>query len=354
MYGLIGGTQLFDLHWRGLLSDYVTAVTWSPDGKTLAATSASGEVMLWQGLNQLITLAAGVGKSVDCLAFSQNGQLLATGGQNGQVKIWHLPVAELTATFDNAPIWVDKLAWSPVDNLLAFSLGRCVQVWDASKSDIAVTLNFEASSVFDIDWHPDGHSLTVGGYKGAKIWHSQDWKEDPYALMVPTASLAIAWSPDGKYLASGNFDRTISVLEWNNRQIEEETGSWMMRGLPGKVRKLAWSEAMTTVGAPLLASCSAQDIAVWSKHVDDSVGWQGQELAGHEGVVVAIAFQPNTFLLASAAEDGFVCLWSEATQVAQILDDASSGCSCLAWHPQGHQLAAGTDNGELLIWSQVS
>lgn len=353
MYGLIGDTQLFALHWRGLLSDYVTAVAWSPDGATLAATSASGEVVLWQGVDDVVTLTAGVGRSVDCLAFSQDGQLLATGGQDGQVKIWCLPMGELIATFDNAPIWVDKLAWSPGGNLLAFSLGRSVQVWDASKSHIAATLNFDASSVFDINWHPDGRSLTVSGYKGAKIWRTQDWNEDPYTLVVPTASLAICWSPNGKYLASGNFDRTISVLEWNNRQIEKESDSWMMHGLPGKVRKLAWSEAVINVGAPLLASCSAQNIAVWSKQLDDSGGWEGRELEGHEGVVMAIAFQPGTFLLASAAEDGFVCLWSEATQVAQILDDAASGCSCLAWHPQGHQLTAGTDNGELLIWSQL-
>lgn len=349
MYGLeTWGENLFDQHWRGMLSDYVTAVAWSPDGTTLAASSASGEVILWQALGQVTSLAAGVGQSVDCLAFSQDGQLLAAGGQDGQVKIWRLPVGELTATFDNAPAWVDKLAWSPVGNQLAFSLGRYVQVWDGETGEIAATLPFEASSVFDIDWHPDGHILAVGGYKGARIWNSQDWNEDPYALKIPTTSLAVSWSGDGKYLASGNFDRTITVLEWNNPD------PWMMRGLPGKVRKLAWSEALTSVGAPLLASCSAQGIAVWEKQLDDSLGWEGRELDGHEGVVQAIAFQPKTFLLASAAEDGFVCLWDEAAQVAQILDDASSGLSCLAWHPQGHQLAAGTNNGELLIWSTTT
>jgi WD40 repeat protein len=71
----------------------------------------------------------------------------------------------------------------------------------------------------------------------------------------------------------------------------------------------------------------------------------------HDGVVQAIAFQPGTFLLASAADDGYVCLLQEARQVAQILEGAPAGFSCLAWHPHGQQLAAGGQNGELLIWS---
>jgi WD40 repeat protein len=71
-------------------------------------------------------------------------------------------------------------------------------------------------------------------------------------------------------------------------------------------------------------------------------------------VVQAIAFQPHSFLLASAAEDGWVCLWHKAKRLAQILDNASDGLSCLAWHPQGRQVAAGTQSGELLIWTKVT
>ncbi|HEY9652990.1 MAG TPA: hypothetical protein V6C95_20205, partial [Coleofasciculaceae cyanobacterium] len=69
------------------------------------------------------------------------------------------------------------------------------------------------------------------------------------------------------------------------------------------------------------------------------------------GIVQAIAFQPGTFLLASAAADGYVCLWQDAEQVAQILDGTPAGFSHLVWHPQGQQLAAGGQNGELFIWS---
>lgn len=370
MKSSIINSQQFDLHWRGTLSDYVTAIAWSPQGK-IAVSSAAGEVMLWRDLLNtqeknwlLLPLHMAEGQSLDCLAFSQDGQQLAAGGQGGQVKIWCLHDdtriyrCKPLHTIENAPAWVDKLAWSPTSNQLAFSLGRYVQVWDADTNQVIATLNFDTSSVLGLDWSPDGQYLAIAGYQGAKIWHSQDWNDDPYILDVPSASLAIAWSPNGKYLACGNMDRTITVIEWNNSiapksdDISQDFFPWVMRGFPGKIRQLAWSQAKTQLDAPLLASSSVEGIVVWE--ANESLGWEGRLLQQHSGVVQAIAFQPNSFLLASASSDGRVCLWQKAKKLAQSFQGAPNGFSCLAWHPQGQQLAAGGQRGELLIWSKAT
>ncbi|MBH8571789.1 hypothetical protein I8752_01840 [Nostocaceae cyanobacterium CENA369] len=334
----------FKQYYSGTLSDYVTAIAWSPEGKTLAATSAAGEVVLWND-GELTTLQAGNGKSVDCLACSPDGKFLAVGGQDGKVKIWQ--ETELIATLENAPVWVDKLAWSHTGNQLAFSLGRYVQVWNADTREIAVTLNFDNSSVLGIDWRKDGQYLAISGYKGVKIWHSQDWDEEPYILSMSTVSVAMAWSPDGKFLASGNMDRSVTVLEWNNPD------PWVMRGFPGKIRQLAWSEATTNLGAPILASSSVEGIVVWEKLEDDSLGWEARVLTNHVDAIAAIGFAPKSFFLASAAADGWLCLWNDAKQVAQIITGVSAGFSSLAWHPQGEFLAAGGEKGELLLLSKV-
>ncbi|NJR60560.1 MAG: hypothetical protein HC769_18015 [Cyanobacteria bacterium CRU_2_1] len=126
-----------------------------------------------------------------------------------------------------------------------------------------------------------------------------------------------------------------------------------MRGFPGKVRQLAWSEVPTNIGVPMLASCSGAAIVVWDRDRDERVGWASQILRNHEGVVQAIAFQPGSLLLASAAEDGWVALWHRGTRLIQAFTGAPNGFSCLTWHPQGHQLAAGGLDGELLVWSQA-
>ncbi len=324
------------------LNDYVTALAWSNQGKILAASSGAGEVVLWEN-GELKILQSPMDKAVNCLDFSHDGKYLAMSGQDGTVKIWC--ENELITTLENAPIWVDQLRWSYSNNQLAFSLGKYVQIWDADRSEVVANLNFEDSSILGIDWRKDGQYLAISGYKGVKIWSTQDWDDEPFILYMPTVSTAMAWSPDGEYLASGNMDRTLTVLQWENPD------PWVMRGFPGKIRQLAWSDVKTATGAPILAAASVDGIVLWEKSADESVGWEAEILSNHLDIIKAIAFAPQSFNLASAGADGWLCLWDENRGVSQIFSDTTAGFSTLSWHPQGQLLAAGGEQGELIIWS---
>ncbi len=348
------GKVLFQQQWQGSLSEYVTVVAWSPDG-ILAASSAAGEVVLWQDGNLVSLLSAGLA-SIDCLAFSSDGKFLAAGGQDGKVRVWStIPnlkkggkqeqEVKLIASLDHAPSWVDKLAWSPTCNHLAFSLGRYVQIWDADGQTVITTLPFANSSVLDLAWRPNGESIAISGNGGVKVWSTQDWDDDPYLIDMPSASMVTAWSGDGKYIASGNFDNTITVLEYGSPH------PWMMRGFPGKISNLTWSQRGAS-NAPLLAASSVEGIAVWKKEADDQDGWNANVLTLHDRKIQALLFHPHSLLLASAADDGWLCLWTKAKQLGQILEGARDGFSCLAWSQYGQKLAAGGQNGELIVWSE--
>ena len=347
------GKVLFQQQWQGNLSEYVTAVDWSPDG-LLAASSAAGEVVVWQDGSLVSLLPANV-TSIDCLAFSSDGKFLAAGGQDGKVRIWSMISPEirgireispdLIASLDNAPSWVDKLAWSPTCNHLAFSLGRYVQIWDADSQTVITTLPFANSSVLDLAWRPNGDRIAIAGNGGVKVWSPIDWDDDPYLIDMPSASLVTAWSGDSKYIASGNLDNTITVLEYGNPH------PWIMRGFSGKISNLTWSQPLSN-NTSLLAASSMEDIAVWKKEADDKDGWNARILTIHDGKIQGIAFHPHSLLLASAADDGWLCLWTKAKQVGQILDRAINGLSCVAWSQDGRQLAAGGQDGELIIFSE--
>jgi WD40 repeat protein len=329
-------------HYSTKLADYVTALAWSSQGKILAASSAAGEVIVWEN-RKLITLQTATNQAVNCLAFSHNGKYLAIGGQDGKVKIWC--ENQLITTLENAPIWVDQLAWSYTNNQLAFSLGPYVQIWDADTLEVVVTLNFNDSSILGIDWRKDGKYLAINGYKGVKIWSTQDWNAEPFIFSIPSVSITTIWSPDGEYLASGNMDRTLTVLQWENPD------PWVMRGFPGKIRQLAWSDLKTSTGAPILAASSVEGIVVWEKSVDESVGWEARILTNHVDIIQAISFAPQSLILASAGADGWLCLWDENQEVSQILTDTEAGFSTLSWHSQGQLLATGSEQGELIIWT---
>ncbi|MBD2314447.1 WD40 repeat domain-containing protein [Desertifilum sp. FACHB-1129] len=333
------------LAYQTQFSEYVTAIAYSPNGQTLAISTAEGAIALWQN-GKLQPLTPNHQDAVNAIAFSADGRYFASGGQDGRLLIWQLPEWELVANLEHNSAWVEHLAWSPHRPHLAFSYGRYVQVWDAQTQEVVVTLNFEASSVSAIAWHPIVEDLAIAGYQGVKIWSASDWDDDPETLVIPSASCSLAWSPNGEYLAAGNLDNTLVVTQWGSPY------PWVMRGFPGKVRALAWSQVKAANNAPLLVAASAEGAVVWEKQADDNLGWQGRLLEQHTGIVSAIAFQPRSLLLASSDEAGELCLWQKASQLTQTLQGVGAGFSCLTWHPQGKQLAAGGKNGELLIWEK--
>ncbi len=348
--------NVFDVLWQQQLSDYVGAIAWSPRDLLLAAASAAGDITLFPVQGEPLELESASGSPVEALAFSPDGTFLAAGGQDGVLRLWHIPPGK---DISPTPVhtlptqdWIEHLAWHPQHNLLAFNLGRYVQIWDATQTEQVATLNFENSSVLCLTWHPDGQQLIAGGYQGARIWNHRDWQDDPYIAELANVSVTLAWSADGQYLASGNMDRTITVLEW--LPDGPSAYPWVMQGFPGKIRHLAWSTPKKPGDAPLLASASVEGIVVWSRSRDPQVGWDGHLLEGHLSWVHGLAFQPQTQLLTSVAEDGLVGLWPDAQRLGAVLQGAPAGFSSLAWHPQGHYLAAGGQQGELCLWRQQS
>jgi WD40 repeat protein len=344
---------LLHFQWHDLLSDYVTAIAWSPNGSNLAVCSACGEVVLYDLVQEeTIPLQTETGQSLDTLSFSADGRFLATAGQSGTVTIWPLASAADPIEIAHERAWIDCLQWNPRFPDLAFSTGRNAQIWDASTGEITATLNFETSSVLDLAWHPEGTFLALGGNQRVKTWQRQDWQAEPQVREIGGASGAIAWSLEGRYLASGNNDRTLLVWEMGNPH------PWQMQGFAGKVRQLAWSVPVANRGklasVGCLASISAEGIVVWTKDPDPAIGWAARMLNLHSDKVMAIAFHPQSLLLASAAADGWVCLWKKARQVAQVLQGAPQGFSCLAWHPQGTALAAGGQQGEVVMWRTLN
>lgn len=316
--------------WQGQLADYITALTWSPDGAYLAVSTGGGQVALWTDAG-LTPLPIQSDLPVSCLAFSADSAYLAVAGQQGVVTVWRTdeidqPVVQLEGTHD----WIDQLLWHPHEALLAYGAQQQVRFWGNATPE---SLEFGDSSVLNLAWHPQGTLLAVSGHTGVKVWQRQDWAAAPENIEVPGASIAVSWSADGRYLASGNLDRTLTVVEWG------QPPPWLMQGFPGKVRRVGW------VGQRLIAACT-DGITVWRRQGAD---WQSQVLQGHGDTVVAIAPHPTQALLASAAQDGRLCLWENAAKLQQTLS-GSAPFSTLTWHPQGTYLAAGDQQGTLTVW----
>jgi WD40 repeat protein len=350
MFGLkSSGRQTWETIWRHQLSEYVTQVAWSPEGDFFAACSAAGEIVILPYVEhtfESIEFLESSNTPINQLSFSADGQFLAAGDQAGQVRIWSRQGESFVPlmTHNRSGCWIEHLCWHPTEPLIAFNVGHTAEVLDVATQALVAKLDFENSSVLCLNWHPNNGQLIVGGYQNVKVWNSHHWQADPLVVELGSVSLAIAWSPDGQYLASGNMDRTITVLEWIDEQPNPKP--WVMRGFPGKIRHLAWSTHS------LLASASVEGVVIWKRDLNPFVGWDGKLLEGHTKIVEAITFQPNTKHLASAGADGFVNLWHNADRLAETLA-GTKGFSSLCWHPQGRFLAAGGNQGKLIIWAKA-
>lgn len=336
----------FTQRWQSTLADYITALTWSSDGTWLAAASAAGDVVLHRINQDSLSLQTANDQSINALEFSAEGQFLAATGQSGDVTVWDVrsPSPSIVFTQSHPGVWVDQLAWHPQHPYLAYGVGSQVCVWDIANSAILAQPDFQASSILHLTWHPHGSSLAVSGHGGVKVWQANDWSTEPHLIAVPGASLYAAWSNDGRYLGSGNLDRTLTVAEWGSPP------PWLMQGFPGKVRQLAWSTQ--TDAAPLLAAACVEGITVWHRQKTPKRGWQSTVLQQHRARVNAIAFQPGSQLLASAGQDGQLCFWLKSKKLTKSLKSDADGLSSLAWHPTGQCLATGSASGKLTLWQQ--
>jgi WD40 repeat protein len=181
----------------------------------------------------------------------------------------------------------------------------------------------------------------MAGYKGVQIWADRDSKAPSQRIELDTASLELAWSRDGCYLAAGNLDRTITMIDWHN-----PTERWTLAGCPGKIRQIVWMASST----PCIAVASGSIVVLWQLTAD-AMTWEGQYLEGHQDIVTALAAHPQCPIVASGGADGYICLWSVAGEIHQIITAEISQFTALSWQADSEYLLTGSQLGSIELWA---
>jgi WD40 repeat protein len=347
--------------WAAPIDDYVIDLAWSPDGTLLAAASAAGPVHLFDGpTGENRRQLPGHDDGANCLAFAPQvsglspqvypSALLATGGQDGKVKFWDASAAQHTATADLGGAWVEHLAWRPLaaqpqvsglspqvsSSVLAAAAGRQLTFLRADASTLHA-FKPAPKTLSAIAWHPQGGALASAYFGGVCLWDADDFiaqKEFPYANGIHT----LAWSPDRRWLVSGNADPSVHL--W----LPEEDQEFQMSGYETKVKQITFDHTSRH-----LATTGGQDVCVWDC---SGAGPEGREplMFPHDAPLCAVAFQRTHGLLASASTDGVVQLWSpERPQPLRATVKMPAPATKLVWSPDDRLLAVGSEKGILYI-----
>lgn len=324
--------------WTSAIGDHVIAAAWSPDGSMLAAASVAGPVSVFDGATGALRWTAPAHRiGTTSIGWNADGRLLASGGQDGIARIWDAATGEERAAVVCGRAWVEKVSWAPADPVLAVAAGRSLLFLDETGERLRDHAD-HPSTIADIAWRPGSRNLTAACYGGLHHY-SLDFPERIGADEWTGSALVIAWSPDGRYIATG--DQDASVHFWFARSGED----LMMSGYATKVRELSWDATSRH-----LATGGSDTVVLWDCSGKGPEGRRPLELKGHQHFVSALAWQHHGGVLASSGRDGRVVLWRPARDRRQLaLATFAATPTVLAWSPDDRWLAIACDDGAIAV-----
>jgi WD40 repeat protein/uncharacterized caspase-like protein len=298
-------------------------IAFSPDGRTLASSRLDG-VRIWDGENgsNMRVIVPSLGASVRSIAFSPDSQWLAIG-------------TNFQKEFADFPDSIKK-------QLGIEETVPTIKIYAVQTSKLVRTIRAHEEGIYALAFSPDGKIIASGSVdKAIKLWDSETGAE-LRTLTGHTAKItSLAFRYDGKVLASGSDDKAIKV--W-----ETETGKELrtLAAHTHEVNSLAFSPDGKT-----LASGSFLVAALW----DADSGQQIREFKGHTNMVTGLAFSRDGKQLATAGFDNLIKLWDvESGGLLQTLRGHSNTVTSVAFSPVDNLLASASFDANIKIWDQTS
>jgi WD40 repeat protein len=293
----------------------------SPNGRVLA-TSGRGisAVQLWDlSASRKSTTLRPIAPVIS-IAFSPDDRLLAAGGNDGTISILESATGRLQRSWKAQDTGIiSALAFSPDGSQLASAQPEAIRLWDVSNGQLLRDLGGHAEVADTLVFHPTRPRLYASGAGVIKEWDLSAHREVIDDVRTPV--MAIAVSPDSRWMASGSADGNL-------RTYDVESGS-RLRSWSGHAANI---RAVTISPDSQMVASGSDDntIRIWRA----ADGQLLRTLTGHTGRIWSLAFDPNGGRLISASEDGTVRIWEWPSKASPAIIQTHAGW--VAVSPDGH------------------
>ncbi|MBD2137363.1 hypothetical protein H6F32_07130 [Anabaena sp. FACHB-1237] len=280
-------------------SGSVRSVAYSPDGQTVASGSVDSTIKLWNvNTGNLLQTLTGHSNSVRSVAYSPDGQTVASGSDDKTIKLWNVKTGNLLQTFTGHSDWVRSVAYSPDGQTVASgSSDRTIKLWNVKTGRLLQTLTGHSSSVSSVAYSPDSQTVASASKdKTIKLWDVKTGNLLQTLTGHSSWVYSVSYSPDSQTVASGSKGKTIKL--WNVK-----TGNLLqtLTGHSSSVRSVSYSPDSQTVAS----GSKGKTIKLWNVKTGNLL----QTLTGHSSSVYSVAYSPDGQTVASGSDDKTIKIW---------------------------------------------